>query len=387
MRLAQEQPLVRGCPVCGRDGGEVLHHQRFAVFDGYPLPDAYDVAACPECGMVFAETPATQPDYDRYYSEWSIYASGSVASEFERERQRGVARRLASDASRILDIGCGSGLLLELLREGGHASITGLDPSPSCVATVRAKGIAAYQGWFSALPSELATYDLVILNSVLEHLLDVRAAIAAVIRVLAPGGRLFISVPDAARYADHLHAPFHDFSTEHINHFSPESLDALLVQFGMHRVAFDRLSVRGPGGLPIPIFEATYERGEGLRGAVYDMRRAMRRYIELSAAWMARLNARIESALEPSPDLIVWGTGQLAMKLARETALAKAPIIAWVDGNPVHHGRKLRGAPVLAPDKIDTPTAPVLITTLLHMAAIEKRIRSLGWNNEVMRLG
>ena len=117
------------------------------------------------------------------------------------------------------------------------------------------------------------------------------------------------------------------------------------------------------------------------------MRPAMRRYIELSAAWMARLNARIESALGPSPDLIVWGTGQLAMKLARETALAKAPIIAWVDGNPVHHGRKLRGAPVLAPGKIDTPTAPVLITTLLHMAAIEKRIRSLGWNNEVMRLG
>src|SRR5262249_53299706 len=181
MRLAQEQTLMRGCPVCGRDGGEVLHRQRFAVFDGYPLPDAYNVAACPECGMVFADTPARQADYDRYYSEWSIYASGSVASEFERERQRGVAQRLVSDASRILDIGCGSGLLLELLREAGHTNLSGLDPSPACVATVRAKGIAAYQGWFSALSSELASYNLVILNSVLEHLLDVRAGIAAAI--------------------------------------------------------------------------------------------------------------------------------------------------------------------------------------------------------------
>jgi len=381
---------VRSCPVCGGSRREVLHQQHFAVFDGYPLPDRYDVAACSECGMVFADTAATQEDYNRYYSEWSIYAERAVVSEFERERQRGAALRACREiltGARILDIGCGNGLLLELLREAGHSNLTGLDPSAACVTAVRAKGIAAHQGWFSALPGELASYDLVILNSVLEHVLDVRTAVHAATSLLAPAGRLFTTVPDAERYSEFLYTPFEDFNTEHINHFSPESLDTLLRQFGMRRVTLDRLTVRGPVGLPIPRFEAVYERGDTPDAPICDLRPAMRHYIELSGGLMQRLNTQIKRSLIRSRDLIAWGTGQLAMKLARTTALADAGIVMWVDGNPVHHGRTLCGAPVVAPERIVAPPdVPVLITTLLHTAAIETRIRSLGWNNEIIQL-
>ena len=71
-----------------------------------------------------------------------------------------------------------------------------------------------------------------ILTSVLEHVLDVKSAISALVSVCADDGRIFLEVPDAAGYADYLYAPFQDFNTEHINHFSTASLRNLMGQFG-----------------------------------------------------------------------------------------------------------------------------------------------------------
>ena len=72
--------VLRPCPVCGGGRGDVLHHQRFAVSDDYPLPDEYDVVVCAECGMVYADTPATQADYDKFYATCSIYEQPAGAS-------------------------------------------------------------------------------------------------------------------------------------------------------------------------------------------------------------------------------------------------------------------------------------------------------------------
>ncbi|MFY9843934.1 MAG: hypothetical protein WAK23_12560, partial [Terriglobales bacterium] len=71
--------FLRPCPVCDGKRGDVLHHQSFAVTDDYPLPDEYDVVICASCGMVFADTPATQADYDRFYATCSIYAQPAGA--------------------------------------------------------------------------------------------------------------------------------------------------------------------------------------------------------------------------------------------------------------------------------------------------------------------
>jgi hypothetical protein len=61
------------CPICDGERGDVRHHQRFAVSDDYPLPDEYHVVICNTCGMVYADTAATQADYERFYATCSIY--------------------------------------------------------------------------------------------------------------------------------------------------------------------------------------------------------------------------------------------------------------------------------------------------------------------------
>lgn len=84
--------------------------------------------------------------------------------------------------------------------------------------------------------------------------------------------------------------------------------------------------------------------------------------------------------------MIVWGTGQLAMKLLVETSLGKANIGAFVDNNPINHGKMLRGVKISPPGALTGLDGPILITTILHQQAIAEQIQSMGLKNEIVFL-
>lgn len=391
--------------MCGGRSGEVLHTQHFAVMDDYPLPSVYDVVLCSDCGMVFADTPATQSEYDRFYATCSIYQDGSVASGGGTETWD--ARRLAksveimsrvlpSTDARILDVGCGNGGLLQTFKSAGYSRVVGIDPSPGCVANTRSKGVEAHRGELSRLPADIGKFDLVILASVLEHVLDLKKAIAALVSACAPAGRIFLEVPDAAAYPDHIHAPFQDFNTEHINHFSTASVDNLLVPFGFSRCLEDRFLMDVTAMIGCPSLEVAYERREGALAAGgrpaagwkvdAEFRKLMERYISDSRSFMQKLDGQLAEALAGSTEFILWGTGQLAMKLLCDTALKDARLLACVDGNSVNFGKRLRGVPILPAERIPSQTVPIIITTLMHADEIRSRIRGLGLKNPIVSL-
>ncbi|WP_224404558.1 metalloregulator ArsR/SmtB family transcription factor [Afifella sp. IM 167] len=98
----------------------------------------------------------------------------------------------------LLDIGTGSGRMLELLA-GRAERLTGVDRSPQMLSLARAHmesaGLPRVQlraGDALALPLPRGAYDLVVLHQVLHFLDDPAAAIAEATRVLAPGGTLLI---------------------------------------------------------------------------------------------------------------------------------------------------------------------------------------------------
>jgi 2-polyprenyl-6-hydroxyphenyl methylase / 3-demethylubiquinone-9 3-methyltransferase len=94
---------------------------------------------------------------------------------------------------RVLDVGCGGGLLAEEFARLGCA-VTGVDPSRESLAAARAHadthGLAiTYQrGSGEALPFAADSFDVVYCCDVLEHVRDVRQVIAETARVLKPGG-------------------------------------------------------------------------------------------------------------------------------------------------------------------------------------------------------
>jgi trans-aconitate methyltransferase len=92
---------------------------------------------------------------------------------------------------RILDLGCGDGVLTEQLVAAG-AKVIGVDASPAMVAAARARGLDARVGDAAAL--DLAeTFDAVFSNAALHWVPDAAAVAVGVHRLLRPGGR-FVAV-------------------------------------------------------------------------------------------------------------------------------------------------------------------------------------------------
>lgn len=70
----------RKCPICGTSEGEVLHKQHFVLPEGHPLSDGYDVVSCVKCGFVYADTTATQDDFECFYTKFSKYEDHLTAT-------------------------------------------------------------------------------------------------------------------------------------------------------------------------------------------------------------------------------------------------------------------------------------------------------------------
>lgn len=98
--------------------------------------------------------------------------------------------------ARVLVDGCGLGMYVRALRPFAH-TVVGLDIEVERVREGTRAGIAPLlAGRAEALPFLASCFDLVLSNEVLEHVTDDRQALREILRVLRPGGRLVLFVPN-----------------------------------------------------------------------------------------------------------------------------------------------------------------------------------------------
>jgi ubiquinone/menaquinone biosynthesis C-methylase UbiE len=139
----------------------------------------------------------------RYYDDFS--------RGYDRERGGGyhaliddlevAAVAALARGGRVLEVGCGTGLILERLAR--HAQeVVGVDLSPGMAAKARARGWPVVVGSATALPFADASFDLVCSFKVLAHVPDIERALAELARVTRPGGHLALEFynPWSLRY-------------------------------------------------------------------------------------------------------------------------------------------------------------------------------------------
>jgi SAM-dependent methyltransferase len=99
--------------------------------------------------------------------------------------------------ARVVDLGCGSGVFTNLLRDRGYQCV-GVDLSPNLIAIARANfsGIEFRTGDIERLPFPDGSFDGVLLSGVLHHLPEPSRCAAEVFRILRPGGKFVAFDPN-----------------------------------------------------------------------------------------------------------------------------------------------------------------------------------------------
>lgn len=103
---------------------------------------------------------------------------------------------LTSPSETILDVGCGTGSILRHLKRRGYAHLHGLEISKYAIKRLGAEGIDMHFGTLPMIPLPNESFDVVVASQVLEHVIRRRRFIGEIRRVLKPGGRALLFVPN-----------------------------------------------------------------------------------------------------------------------------------------------------------------------------------------------
>lgn len=157
-------------------------------------------------GLVFLrERPAAAalgtiyPDHYEPYRFESFPGPLRHARDFVQRGKVNVVRGLVSGPADILDVGCGSGSLLRLLKKFGdtrwvlHANELH-EPSLKRLAQ---QGFVTHPGPIEKLQDQ-ARFDVIVLNQVIEHFADVQGLVRACHRLLKPRGHLLVETPSTS---------------------------------------------------------------------------------------------------------------------------------------------------------------------------------------------
>lgn len=159
-------------------------------------------------------------EYDQ--THWWYTARRRVLAAF-------ISREIMLPAdARILEIGCGTGHNVPMLRGFGTVDAVELDPAARAVASERL-GIDVMGASLPGLEGVADRhYDLIAILDVIEHVEDDRAGLAAIARRLKPGGKVLITVP-----AHQWMWSAHDLLNHHHRRYSKNTLAALVAGAGL----------------------------------------------------------------------------------------------------------------------------------------------------------
>lgn len=183
------------------------------IFDLIAGVDRYgmrqDTVLCTKCGLILSNPRMTDEEYSAFYSSdlyRTCYEGENYIEIYKRDKYKietgqhifgevNKIKQIGSDAA-ILEFGAGGGWnLLPFIKAG--ANVVGMDYSPSLVDLGKEYGINMIRGGLTDIKG---SFDVIILNHVLEHFLDPVVSLKMVANHLNKDGIIYIAVPDIMNF-------------------------------------------------------------------------------------------------------------------------------------------------------------------------------------------
>jgi SAM-dependent methyltransferase len=375
------------CPACARSDARVFYEVSAVPVQDARLMASYEeavgcqkgdirLAFCPGCGFIW--NTAFEPALVEYSDEYeATQAFSPTFNSFHRELARYLVDRYQLVGKEVVEIGCGEGEFLALLREHGVRQATGFDPVARGTLKLPA-GAALVKDWYSEKYANLRP-DLILSKMVMEHIPDPGRFLKMLRQSLGDREDVvaFAMIPDVVRI---LQARcFWDIYYEHCSYFSRGSLarafraagfkvSELATEFGDQYAAIG--AVPGSAG---PTLKAE-ETPEQLSQLVDEFSREIK---QLQLRW----RRWFRSQRERGGRVVLWGGASKAVAFLTTLGIEPKDIEFAVDISPRRHGTYIAGTGqrIVGPGflKEYRPDA-VVIMNPIYRGEIARQLAELG---------
>lgn len=231
------------CCVCGTcDADQIASGEDYEY---RTTDDTFTAFRCRSCTLIYLNPRPTLADMEIVYPA-EYHAFDFSEQDFglvHKIRSRLEARRLLAycgslpDGAKIMDVGCGDGFHLSLLRKFGNKNwkLEGVDLDRRAIKAAERSGLKVHFGSVESLDLTKNSYDLIFMIQTIEHVERPDEILDSVFRLLKPGGRLVIVTDNTdsidfrlfkGGYWGGYHFP------RHLNLFNKLSLAKLAVKTG-----------------------------------------------------------------------------------------------------------------------------------------------------------
>jgi len=227
------------CPICKSSNGKKLGEK-----------NSFEIIKCKKCLTLYTEklsNSAEYFDYSNYYREdksaipdfvYEIYRN--TIKGFEPHRQN----------NRFLDVGCGSGTLLEIGKEMNW-DVVGVEVSKPAAENIRKKGLSVFEGTLEEAKFPDNYFDVITCTEVIEHVTNPKEVIKEIARIITPKGILWMTTPHGRGLSGKILGSKWSVVSppEHLNLFSIKSLKMCLEEAG-----FKNCRIVSNGFNPVEIY-------------------------------------------------------------------------------------------------------------------------------------
>ncbi len=346
-----------------------------------------DISMCNNCGFIFTGNPFDEKKLNNRYKKFSKfefddkeYILNETADYITRcRRQQQFIDRVVgvSNIESILEVGAASGYNLSLYKDS--AQVYGIEPSyNNCKNAEQNYKVPMFCGVFEEFyeAKEEKQYDLIFLSMTLEHIVNP----CDFIEKCAEFNKkyIFIEVPTFDyKFSDE---PFGMFCEEHVNMFTLEGLQNLMLKCGYQLLNAEfvlGLEQKLPAGFPAmaTIWKKVSRKTEQKKYKIINSSEdILTRYIKDSERELERIRKIIEG-IDDNKRLAIWGTGHHVSMLLANTELASKSIVKVYDSDTRKHGMMLCNVPIEAFSETDiekNKVDAILLATYTAQKVLEK---------------
>ena len=389
------------CPLCDSKEYNILKSLKIPSFDKSLLYQSIELVSCNECGHIY--NMLTKTEFDNilkfYKTEHDELDSGSTQNNVIRKRNNDcfeVLSRHCNHLSNILDLGCGEGHFLEYLYEKEYKKLSGFDLADS-FKDKSGKRYMINLGDAENLPYENNSFDILVLDQFLEHVISPKKILKEAFRVTKIDGKVLVGVPNASNYNKYQMFPlFMIILREHIQHFDISHMNLLAHDIGfdveeVNETVFPMQAMNMPmSNLYIVLKKTKEPKNKPVKINKFKLKKNMIEYLNTNNEKLKFMKDQILKYIKMGKTIFFWGIGREFFLVYSMLSSQKKKYCKFIDANKrKQKSQKIDGKEIIDGSelkKLKQDNIAVVITAVYHVPAIEMYLNDINFKGDVVKI-